>query len=121
MIEVFSLIRDFSIAKGHLMGEIDDFVNDDFTSRGMECGEGVRYPDDSRSLILHRHKLTKQAYDGMYIAQKGCCVICGRHQSEFKQRLHVDHCHKSGKIRGLLCFNCNCGLGNFKDNPPDPR
>lgn len=40
------------------------------------------------------------------------CEICGS-----KEKLHVDHCHNSGKVRGLLCQNCNWGLGNFQDSP----
>lgn len=39
--------------------------------------------------------------------QKGCCAICGKHQREFKRRLSLDHSHKSGQLRGLLCYRCN--------------
>ena len=44
------------------------------------------------------------------------CKICGKHQSELTLSLNVDHCHITGKIRGLLCGNCNKALGLFKDN-----
>ena len=44
--------------------------------------------------------------------QKYLCAICGR-----KKKLMVDHCHVNKQFRGLLCHNCNCGLGQFKDNP----
>lgn len=44
--------------------------------------------------------------------QENKCKICGE-----EKLLNVDHCHTTGKIRGLLCTNCNLGLGNFKDNP----
>jgi Recombination endonuclease VII len=39
--------------------------------------------------------------------QKGCCAICGKHQSMFKRRLNLDHNHKTLQIRGLLCYYCN--------------
>ncbi len=39
--------------------------------------------------------------------QKGCCAICGKHQSQFKMRLALDHNHRTGKLRGLLCYRCN--------------
>lgn len=42
------------------------------------------------------------------------CAIC---QSKPRARLHIDHNHKTGKYRGLLCDNCNLGLGHFKDSP----
>lgn len=99
------------------MSLIGDFLDVEPDSRGTEGREGVRYPGDARSIAFYTHKITKQAYDGMYVAQNGCCVICGRHQSEFRKRLCIDHCHKTNKIRGLLCINCNTGLGHFKDNP----
>jgi len=44
-----------------------------------------------------------------------CCEICGRYSD--KRRLNVDHNHKTGKIRGILCYFCNYGLRWFKDNP----
>lgn len=56
----------------------------------------------------------------MYEAQEGRCAVCGTSASETSgkgKRLQVDHCHTSGKIRGLLCDGCNRGLGSFKDDP----
>lgn len=54
--------------------------------------------------------------------QKWQCKICKKHipfeeKRVAKNVLHVDHDHNNGKIRGLLCMNCNNGLGCFKDNP----
>lgn len=56
-------------------------------------------------------------YERMLKAQNGCCALCGRHESEFKQDLHMDHDHKTKRVRGLLCANCNRGLGCFQDDP----
>lgn len=51
------------------------------------------------------------------LAQDSCCAICNIHESEApKKRLHVDHDHTTGKVRALLCGNCNVGLGHFKEN-----
>lgn len=60
--------------------------------------------------------LTIEEYNELLIKQNYKCIICERHQNEFKLKLAVDHCHKSGKIRGLLCGGCNTSLGNMKDN-----
>jgi recombination endonuclease VII len=56
--------------------------------------------------------ITLEDYDRMYAAQEGKCEIC----DIFCQTLEVDHNHKTGKTRGLLCGNCNRGLGLFFDN-----
>lgn len=52
--------------------------------------------------------------------QRGVCAICEeegfRMHEGIKETLVVDHCHKTGRVRGLLCNNCNRGLGLFQDN-----
>lgn len=58
-------------------------------------------------------------YNELLKAQEGKCSICGatdpRHSH--KESLIVDHCHKTGAIRGLLCSPCNVALGHFQDSP----
>lgn len=52
-------------------------------------------------------------YNEMLLAQGGCCKICQTDKSG-KYAFHVDHCHKTGRIRGLLCANCNTVLGFYE-------
>lgn len=66
--------------------------------------------------LKNRYGITLNEYNLMFSEQKGCCKICGTHQSELKKSLAVDHCHTQGDVRGLLCQNCNTALGLFKDN-----
>jgi hypothetical protein len=60
--------------------------------------------------------ITLDDYNQMLFKQNGKCAICNIHHTEFKRALSVDHCHITGKIRGLLCDNCNHILGKAKDN-----
>lgn len=64
--------------------------------------------------------MSREEYNAMLAEQDGKCAICKNEETAiFKGRpkeLHVDHCHETGKIRGLLCGCCNGGLGLFKDN-----
>lgn len=60
-----------------------------------------------------KYKITLDDYKTMYDRQKGKCLICHK----FKRKLSIDHDHKTHVIRGLLCRECNIGLGLFKDNP----
>lgn len=59
--------------------------------------------------------LTIQEYDMLLEKQNGVCAICGNACAHFS--LAVDHCHQTGEIRGLLCSQCNRGLGLFRDEP----
>ncbi len=62
--------------------------------------------------------ITVDHYERMLAQQKGRCACCGQHQSMFKRRLHVDHCHETGEIRGLLCTQCNPGIGYLQHSIP---
>lgn len=59
--------------------------------------------------------MTYDLYEKMLNEQGGGCYLCGKEQKY--QRLHVDHCHSTGKVRRLLCNNCNNGIGKLGDNP----
>lgn len=62
--------------------------------------------------IKKLYGITKEQYTAMAALQNGVCLIC-----KIKPKcLVIDHCHKTDKIRGLLCNLCNVGLGAFKDN-----
>ena len=66
--------------------------------------------------LMYKYGITIEQYNQMFKEQKGCCRICGRHQTEVTQKLNVDHCHVTGKVRGLLCWSCNHKLGWFENN-----
>jgi len=73
-------------------------------------------PDYTRGRNLWKnYKMTLDEYDNMLISQDGVCKVCGG-QSLGKGRYHVDHDHKTGKIRGLLCHKCNVALGMVQDD-----
>jgi hypothetical protein len=59
--------------------------------------------------------ITAEDYDSRLAGQNGGCAIC--HTAPTTKLLAIDHNHETGVIRGLLCSNCNTGLGLFKDNP----
>ena len=60
--------------------------------------------------------LSRAMLADMYEKQRSGCAICGVAEDKFPCRLSIDHCHKTNKVRGLLCHNCNHLLGNAKDN-----
>jgi DNA repair exonuclease SbcCD ATPase subunit len=66
--------------------------------------------------LLDNYGITNRDYEEMLENQGFCCDGCGTHQNELDKKLNVDHDHKTGTIRGLLCGNCNRALGLVKDN-----
>lgn len=69
--------------------------------------------NDFRSDLKRHYGITPEVYEEMIKGQNFCCACCGSHMSNFKRRLHVDHDHKTGLVRSLLCTECNPGIGYF--------
>jgi hypothetical protein len=93
------------------------------TWKATDAGKAYskKYYDDNREkrivaqytiLLKKKYGLTLSDYKRMHEAQGGACAICRRQRpAENRRHLHVDHCHKTGKVRGLLCSRCNLLLG----------
>ena len=62
--------------------------------------------------LKFNYGISTEQFQKMLSEQNGCCKICNR----ASEKLHVDHCHKTGGVRGLLCVSCNRTLGLFKDS-----
>lgn len=73
----------------------------------------TRRPSMSSSLtkrdryLRRTYNITEEEYRLILYEQRGRCGACNRQQSEFKTRLAVDHDHRTGVVRGLLCYHCN--------------
>lgn len=85
-------------------------------------------PDESykkirqERFLIKRYGIDNDAYSIILSNQNDSCAICKTKNLNFNsrtnksRRMAVDHCHSSGKIRGILCHKCNTGLGSFQDN-----
>lgn len=73
----------------------------------------LKYKDN---ILKHRFNITIEDFNLMLEKQNNCCMICGINQDSLQRFLSVDHDHKTGKVRDLLCNNCNAGLGLFNDS-----
>lgn len=71
------------------------------------------------SHIKRAYGLSRDDYLSMVEAQHGCCASCGDAPPVDPKRrfFHVDHCHTTGVVRGLLCLPCNVALGKLRDDP----
>lgn len=71
-----------------------------------------------RSTTLRRYYgITPAQFEALEAGQGGVCLICGQPEPGRRGRLHVDHDHETGIIRGLLCCNCNRAIGYLGDDP----
>lgn len=68
--------------------------------------------------LMSQFGITEDEYDELFKAQGDGCAICGRPDNTHKdRRMPVDHDHNTGRRRGILCGNCNAGVGMFDDDP----
>jgi len=78
-----------------------------------------KFTESARNAQLrYKYGIEPEAFDAILAKQDGVCAICKKPSEE---RLHVDHDHKTNKVRGLLCGGCNRALGLMKDSPETLR
>lgn len=115
----------------------DAFASDGPWARCAPCREqraAETTPEEIRAKNLWtKYKITPEAYDALREQQGYRCAICGTHEDAIpgarrgrprrdgsppseSVKLGVDHCHATGRVRGLLCIDCNVALGCFKDD-----
>ena len=75
---------------------------------------GTTFETRKDDRLIRRFGISLEDYNTMLEGQNNSCWIC---EEEFpnSRSVKVDHCHKTGKVRGLLCHHCNTGLGHFQD------
>jgi DNA repair exonuclease SbcCD ATPase subunit len=109
-----------------ILQTVDNFYVDitkkcKFKSRCKKCQVVMRDKTKHNKGVLKSrlkilYNLSVDDFNNLMIQQGNCCKICGKHRDTQAKRLHVDHDHITGKVRGLLCSACNQALGLFKDD-----
>ncbi|MFE9473562.1 endonuclease VII domain-containing protein [Streptomyces griseofuscus] len=87
-------------------------ASDGLSTRCKAC----RAAEGRSGHLKRQYGLTVAERDAMVASQRGLCVICLKAPAA-----HVDHCHKTGRVRGVLCFNCNSAIGKLGDDPDAVR
>ncbi|MEW2523967.1 endonuclease VII domain-containing protein [Streptomyces sp. NPDC047071] len=94
--------------KPHSEWELNATSSDGYSSYCKPC----RAERNRRDYFKRTYGITIEDRDEMIAEQKGLCVICLK-----TPPAHVDHCHETGRVRGVLCFNCNSAIGKLGDDP----
>lgn len=81
-------------------------ANPERSSRGIRC-----------ATLRKKYGISADDYDKLFAQQGNVCAICGGTESKGYGAMHVDHNHKTGGIRGILCQACNVTLGKMQDSP----
>jgi len=86
----------------------------------MYCSQTCQDSAFTRAYLKRKYGITLEEWCAMFDKQNSLCAICNQVGFKLdpasKNLLVVDHCHATGKVRGLLCHNCNRALGLLKDN-----
>lgn len=101
--------------KAHYWANVEKYAE---KGRKWKSAHPERYRNVDRNTALKRvYGISESDYEKILAAQDGGCRICGSVELEKKKKvLSIDHDHKTGKVRGILCNKCNQGLGMFKDS-----
>lgn len=113
-------------SKGHKMEDTQKYLPNG-SRYCYECKklqtykDAKKYPDRVslstwKSKIKKLYNLTESDYSLMFENQNGCCGICLNPVEYRGKNTHIDHCHTSGKVRKILCSNCNTAIGLMKDD-----
>jgi hypothetical protein len=86
------------------------------SKKGMDWQK--RHPTAAWEASLKReYGIDSGVFNLLWESQGNRCAVCKRERMVGEKRFHVDHDHITGKVRGILCFKCNSGIGLFRDNP----
>src|SRR5690606_5587543 len=88
----------------------------DQTRKWRERHPGAATIINKRASLLREYGITLDDYFAMLERQGGVCAICHQ-ECQTRNSLAVDHCHETGRVRGLLCNRCNRALGLLRDDP----
>ena len=70
-----------------------------------------------KARLKRKYNLSIEEYETLIESQNNSCKVCGTHaKNNIKGKLYIDHCHTTGKVRGLLCMKCNSALGLLNDD-----
>ncbi|MER5448137.1 endonuclease VII domain-containing protein [Streptomyces sp. NPDC002764] len=102
------LCRTCGEIKPHSEWHRNATASDGLSTRCKAC----RAAQSRQDHLKRQYGITEAERDELVASQGGVCCVCLAAAPE-----HVDHCHKTGRVRGVLCFSCNAALGQFKDRP----
>jgi Recombination endonuclease VII len=87
--------------------------------KNKDINKDKKKRNKKNSKLKYKYGITINDFDAMFVKQNKCCAICLKDLSDsalMERYTHVDHCHRTGVVRGILCTGCNFTLGHCKDS-----
>lgn len=95
----------------------DKYTKHGYASNCKQCISTSKLGKNKFLALKTKYGVTPTKYNELLTTQNYKCGVCNTSLLTLDNRhIHLDHCHTTGKVRGILCSYCNLGLGNFKDN-----
>jgi hypothetical protein len=112
-------LTEFHNSKGHSQGRVSRCIPCVAIHGAAWYAKNRRRHNEKARENRYRRNfgMTLKDYDNLLVKQNRLCAICGTDRNNQGKRFSVDHNHKTGAVRGLLCDSCNTGIGMFKDSP----
>lgn len=107
-------ISEFAKSKIHSSGAYSSCKQCKKAYTDAAYAKNPYHGEDTR--LRRTYKISLEDYNNLFTKQNGCCAICKIDQQALKKKLFVDHCHKTSKVRGLLCHKCNFAIGLLSDS-----
>lgn len=96
---------------------LDKYTKHGYASNCKKCISESNKGKNKFVALKTKYGVTPAKYNELLTTQNYNCAICNSSLLNLDNKhIHLDHCHTTGKVRGILCSYCNLGLGNFKDN-----
>ena len=112
----FTTVNECKYCKKELLEQDRYKANTNNTKQKYRFHKECKYFHNKEKQLIKDFGITLDKYKLMYNEQKGKCDICKNNLELFNSKTHVDHCHNTGKVRGLLCSVCNLLLGYSLDD-----
>lgn len=115
-LELFANVPKGRTAKYNKLNKCRKCMNEYHKLARKKVPKEIRQKKRRERMLKEKYDISSEEFDILLTKQNNSCSICKKKYNDGEKAFCVDHNHKSGRIRGVLCHNCNVAIGNLEDN-----